>query len=96
MNELWNTLKKHAVRLKERSLRELCTDKNRFETCSVQLDQMLLDFTKEKIDHPAMQDLQKLIASCRVEEKRERLFAGEKINTTEQRRVLHMALRRWY
>lgn len=93
MDEVWNKLNQHAIRLNALSLRELCLDKSRFESCSVQFDRMLLDYSKEKIDDQVMHELQNLASICQIESKREKLFAGEKINLTEQRQVLHMALR---
>lgn len=93
MNELWNKLKGHAERLQGVTLRELCADESRFGQCSLEFDRMLLDYSKEKIDDQAMHELQGLVAACQVEEKREKLFSGEMVNLTEQRPVLHMALR---
>lgn len=54
---------------------------------------LLLDYSKNRIDHPALELLFKLARQCKVEERREQMFRGDPINTTEGRSVLHVALR---
>ncbi|WP_427453384.1 glucose-6-phosphate isomerase [Litorimonas sp. WD9-15] len=51
------------------------------------------DFSKQAIDGAALDALLDLAAKCGLEEWRAKLFAGEKVNTSEDRAVLHMALR---
>lgn len=51
------------------------------------------DFSKQAIDGAALDALLDLAAKCDLEEWRAKLFAGEKVNTSEDRAVLHMALR---
>src|SRR5271155_337850 len=66
---------------------------DRFKTFSVTLDDLLFDYSKQRIDSPILAALIELAKACKVEAKREAMFAGEKINVTEKRAVLHTALR---
>src|SRR5580698_3509068 len=69
---------------------EFADDPARFKQFSVTLDDLLFDYSKQRIDGPV---LSALVELAKVEAKREAMFAGEKINTTEKRAVLHTALR---
>ncbi len=66
---------------------------DRFKTFSVTLDDLLFDYSKQRIDAPVLAALVELAKAAGVEAKREAMFAGEKINITEKRAVLHTALR---
>ena len=66
---------------------------DRFKKFSVTLDDLLFDYSKQRIDPPVLAALVELAKACGVEAKREAMFAGEKINVTEKRAVLHTALR---
>ena len=91
----WEKVHGEAARLKPVHLRELfALDPARFDTLSAGLDDMLLDFSKEKIDAPALEALLALARAAGVERQRDAMFAGEPVNTTEGRAALHMALRR--
>src|ERR1700678_3815066 len=72
---------------------EFADDPARFKQFSVTLDDLLFDFSKQRIDAPILSALIELAKAAKVEAKREAMFAGEKINTTEKRAVLHTALR---
>ena len=90
----WEKLHGEAARLKPLHLRELfAQDPQRFDTLSARLDDMLIDFSKEKIDAPALEALLALARAAGVERQRDAMFAGEAANTTEGRAALHMALR---
>ncbi|MGB1012005.1 MAG: glucose-6-phosphate isomerase [Thiolinea sp.] len=90
----WHLLEQHGSRLQELHLRDLFTrDEERFGRLSRHLDDLLLDFSREQLDQAALDELLKLARLSGLEERREALFAGEKINLTEDRAVLHMALR---
>jgi glucose-6-phosphate isomerase len=83
-----------AARLKPLHLRELfAQDPARFDTLSASLDDLLIDFSKEKIDPPALAALLALADAAEVGRKRDAMFAGEPVNTTENRAALHSALR---
>ena len=69
------------------------TQKNRFEKFSVQCDQLVFDYSKQRIDQ---QVLDELIGFCSIQELAswiQRFFSEEKINYTEQRAAMHWALR---
>lgn len=90
----WDRVQGAAARLKPVHLRELFgADPARFDTLSARLDDMLIDFSKEKIDAPALDALLALARAAGVERQRDAMFAGEPVNVTEGRASLHMALR---
>jgi len=66
---------------------------NRFADFSATLDDLLLDYSKTNLTAEIRTLLLELAADARVGKKRDAMFAGEKINTTENRAVLHTALR---
>lgn len=91
---IWGALEAEAARIRTKPLREaFAQDADRFETLSFELDDLLIDFSKEKIDAGAMAALLRLARARDVEGKRDAMVAGQAINTTEGRSVLHMALR---
>jgi len=91
MESIWSDLVAHRERTKGTPIVELLKDSNRFSEFSASLDDMLLDYSKTSIDPQAMQMLLKLASG--IEAKRDAMFSGEKINTSENRAVLHTALR---
>ena len=68
-------------------------DPSRFAEFSAKTDEMLLDYSKCAVNSRTMKLLAALAKACDVEAKRDDMFAGAIINTTEQRAVLHIALR---
>ncbi|MER0238535.1 glucose-6-phosphate isomerase [Fulvimarina sp. MAC8] len=68
-------------------------DPKRFEAMSFRQDDLLLDLSKTAIDADALTALLDFAAEKEVEAKRDAMFAGAKINETEGRSVLHVALR---
>ena len=91
---LLNPLMKHRKRLEDRPLRQLfAEDAERFAGFSVHFGDMLLDYSKNRVDQKAMAALFELAREVDVEGRRDRMWAGEHINSTEDRAVLHMALR---
>jgi glucose-6-phosphate isomerase len=94
LDTAWAQVHDHAARLKPIHLRQLfAQDPVRFGTLSVSLDDIIIDFSKEKIDTKALAALIALARAAEVEAKRDAMFAGEPVNVTEGRAVLHMALR---
>lgn len=69
------------------------TDPQRFVRYSRSLDDLLMDWSKCRVNDTTMNLLQDLAKICDVEGRRDAMFAGERINTTEDRAVLHVALR---
>jgi len=90
----WQALHQHRLDLGQYSLREaFAADPQRFERFSLRLDDLLLDYSKNLITKETMPLLMALARQAKVEEWRDKMFAGEKINFTEGRAVLHTALR---
>jgi glucose-6-phosphate isomerase len=69
------------------------SDPNRFSKYSVTLDDMLFDYSKCAVNDKVLEGLEALANAAKVPEKRDAMFAGETINITEGRAVLHTALR---
>ena len=93
MVELWKKLKEIRAKTRDRSILQLFEDENRLESFSAETCDMLLDFSKTSIDQSAFQILLALARKANVDIKRESMFSGERINSTENRSVLHTALR---
>ncbi len=68
-------------------------DPDRFATWSVQAPEVFADLSKNRIDRASLRLLLQLARDCGLEAQRDALLAGEPVNTTEGRAVLHTALR---
>jgi glucose-6-phosphate isomerase len=90
----WQALERHADEMHGVTLRALFDqdpDRARdlaFETCG-----LYVDLSKHQITRTTLRLLLELAEQCRVTQRRDAMFAGEKINVSEHRAVLHMALR---
>ena len=94
MQKTWQSLQAHGSRLKDVSIGDLFEkNQNRFNEFSIEKDNILYDFSKENIDAAAFDELINLAREAQLESRRDAMFRGEKINLTEGRAVLHMALR---
>ena len=90
----WQALVAHQARFSSAHLRDLfASDPQRFERFSLELEGLLVDFSKQRIDDTTLRLLVDLAETARLGEWRARLFAGDKINFSEQRAVMHPALR---
>ena len=90
----WKTLCKHQETISALHMRNLFeADPKRFETFSLKLDDLLLDYSKNRITEETLELLFQIAREAKIESWRDRMFAGEKINITEDRAVLHTALR---
>ena len=90
----WNALAAHYQQTKYTTIRELfAQDPQRFAAFSRTFDEILLDFSKNRITAETFGLLLDLAKQANVEAMRDAMFAGEKINITEDRAVLHVALR---
>ncbi len=90
----WTDLSSHWKTLKDNSLRELFdADERRAETFSLTAGDLFLDYSKNRITAETMGKLVALAESAGLRSKIEAMFSGEKINKTENRAVLHTALR---
>lgn len=93
-SKAWKALAAHHGSMAQLHMRDLfARDANRFEKFSLQFDGILLDYSKNLITEETMALLFDLARHADVEGWRERMFAGERINFTENRAVLHVALR---
>ena len=91
---VWEGLKTKAVASRMRGITKLFErNVQRFDQFSAHLDDIVFDFSKTSIDEGALGSLIVLAAEAGVPQKRDAMFAGEKINETEGRAVLHTALR---
>ncbi len=93
MQDYWNRLKENRYSTTRRRILDLFDDANRLDAFSVEIDGMLLDFSKTNIDRPALSGLLDLARAAEVADKRDAMFRGDRINGTENRSVLHSALR---
>ncbi len=90
----WQKLTHLAQQKKSQHMNTLfAQDSERFNKFSVELPKLLLDYSKNRIDSETMTSLFALADETEVAAWREKMFAGEKINKTENRAVLHTALR---
>ncbi|WP_343313521.1 glucose-6-phosphate isomerase [Brucella sp. BE17] len=87
-------LKKHWAETAPTDMRAAFkADSSRFEKYSLSLDDLLFDFSKARINDETVALLKELALAADVEGRRSAMFAGEHINVTEDRAVLHVALR---
>ena len=88
------SLGKHRKRLEDQPMRvQFAVDPNRFRRYSATGAGILLDYSKNRIDGDALAALFDLARAAGVEERRDQMCEGEHINITEDRAVMHMALR---
>jgi glucose-6-phosphate isomerase len=90
----WHELQEHLKEIKREHLRNLfLSDSDRFSKFSVSMGELLFDYSKNLITARTMELLLQLAQECQLEEAIGAIFNGEKINVTENRSVLHVALR---
>ena len=93
----WKEIGSHSNKISEKSLNEIfMEDKDRFNKFSIQENDLLLDFSKNHIDDKMMKLFSQLMNDIDLIGKINDLFNGEKINTSENRSVLHFLLRGTY
>jgi glucose-6-phosphate isomerase len=90
----WKALQAHFQSLREAQLRDLFTqDPQRGEHLAVDEVGLYLDYSKQRVTAETMRRLIDLANACDLRQKIEAMFRGDKINLTEKRAVLHVALR---
>lgn len=91
----WQALQKHFDEMKDVTIADLfAKDGDRFSKFSATFDdQMLVDYSKKRITEETLAKLQDLAKECDLAGAIKSMFSGEKINRTENRAVLHVALR---
>ena len=90
----WKALKAHHKEFRERHLRDLfAEDPERGERLTVDAVGLFLDYSKNRVTDETLQLLLQLAEESGLRERIDAMFGGEKINLTENRAVLHVALR---
>ena len=89
----WKNLLNHYAKVKDVHLREFFTDTNRSNDFSFTVGDLFVDFSKNRITKETINLLIELANSMNLKEQINSMFSGEKINQTEERAVLHTALR---
>jgi glucose-6-phosphate isomerase len=91
---IWKALAAHRQSLRGVHVRDLfAADPGRAERMSMEVGDLFVDFSKNRVKDETLRLLYDLAANANVPEWRDRMFAGDKINGTEGRSVLHVALR---
>lgn len=93
--QAWKSLEAHKAELSNTTIQDLFKqEKNRFDDYSLTFNnQILVDFSKNNINQTTLSHLRQLAQECALDSAKEAMFTGEKINRTENRAVLHTALR---
>lgn len=90
----WQALLAHQSQISNQTMREMfAADADRFDTFSLQLDGLLFDYSKNRISAETIKLLLDLARQSDLSGWIARMFGGEKINASENRAVLHTALR---
>jgi glucose-6-phosphate isomerase len=90
----WKALAAHRDQIKSVHMRDLfATDPGRFDAFTLRFEDLLLDYSKNRVTAQTMTLLRALAKQADLAGWTAKMFAGEKINTTEDRAVLHVALR---
>jgi glucose-6-phosphate isomerase len=90
----WKKLQADQQYMKGIQMKSLFTeDRERFQRCSIIFGDILFDYSKNLVNEETFAHLLDLAAECKVWEAQQAMFSGEKINHTENRSVLHTALR---
>ena len=92
--KVWKKLENHYKHFRKLQMKDLfAVDPDRAKKFSVNFDAMYLDYSKNRINDRTMKLLLNLARECDLENKIKAMFKGDKINVTEKRPVLHIALR---
>ncbi|NOQ88208.1 MAG: glucose-6-phosphate isomerase [Gammaproteobacteria bacterium] len=90
----WKVLEKHFDKISHAHMRDMfAEDPQRFDKFSLKLNDILYDYSKNIITSETMENLYRLADECEVSKWITKMFDGEPINQTENRTVLHTALR---
>jgi glucose-6-phosphate isomerase len=93
-SESWSMLEQLANETRNDRIADYFkADPDRFDKMSLQLGELFLDYSKNKVSPQVMDALFEMAKRSPLESRREQMFSGETINITEQRPVLHTALR---
>lgn len=90
----WDALRKHHDRIGDTHLRQFFEeDPDRGRELTVTVGDLYIDYSKHRVTRETLRLLVDLARTAKLEERRDQMFAGVHINTSEDRAVLHTALR---
>ncbi|MDJ0984390.1 MAG: glucose-6-phosphate isomerase [Desulfobacterales bacterium] len=90
----WQNLSRHYETVKDLHMRDLfADDPRRFDKFSIRFNDILVDYSKNRITQETIKNFIALAEECDLKKAIDNMFTGEKINETENRAVLHTALR---
>jgi glucose-6-phosphate isomerase len=90
----WKALEQHYAQIRNLHLRQLfADDPDRGQRMALEAEGIYLDYSKNRITDETLRFLVQLARECGLSERIEAMFRGERINSTENRAVLHVALR---
>jgi len=90
----WTALKQHHEEVSNLSMKDqFAEDSERHKKLSLRFNDILFDFSKNRITHDTLPLLHKLAEQANLTDKTNAMFSGERINSSENRAVLHTALR---
>ena len=90
--EAWQNLERHAQKLSIDVCHQFKVDSERSQMFSVETNELFLDYSKNLIDRAIWADLIALAKNSPLQEMKRSMFSGKKINTSENRAVLHTLL----
>ena len=92
--ESWSKLSQHFTEIRQKEMKSLfLKDANRKKNLSLEFEELGLDYSKNRVTGETMDLLVELAEECNLKDGIEKYFNGDKINATENRAVLHTALR---
>lgn len=90
----WKKLEAHFAEIKDKHLKEWFADNPaRFKQFSLSIEDILIDYSKNRMNEETLSLLLELAEDCHLSDAIQEMYAGSKINATEGRAVLHLALR---
>ncbi len=90
----WSAMQQHAARCRAKTIQEIiASEAGRAQDFSKKIGSLYFNFSRQQYDHQAMVDLLSRLERSGIAQQTQALFAGEKINGSENRAVLHTALR---
>jgi glucose-6-phosphate isomerase len=95
VGQAWDAVDAAGIRLASTSMRSMFeAEPDRFHSLSLDTPHLFLDYSKNRIDAAALAALLDLARAAGLEGRRDAMYAGQRINSTEDRSVLHVALRK--
>jgi len=90
---VWDTLSRHAIATRERTVRQLFAEERDRDRMHVEAAGWYLDYAKHPVSSETLRLLRDLAVARGLRERIDAMFRGEHVNVTEDRAVLHVALR---